>query len=82
MMLKNPDVSVSIQEKLGNSYTTDPITNLPRVINTWTNNSFQVGENDNSISWIEKVNILEDVIFSNLDAKHYYYIIFHICKHI
>jgi hypothetical protein len=74
MMLKNPSVNESVRRKLANSYSTDPITNLPRVIGTWTDNSFQIDEIGGNVSWIEKVNILEDIIMSNLNKSKYYII--------
>lgn len=74
MMLKNPSVNESVRRKLANSYSADPITNLPRVIGTWTDNSFQIDESGRDVSWIEKVNILEDIIMSNLNESKYYII--------
>ncbi len=74
MMLKNPTVNENIKVKLGNSYSTDPITNLPRVIGTWTDNSFKISGADREVSWIEKVNILEDIIMNNLNESQYYII--------
>jgi hypothetical protein len=82
MMLKNPNINSDVRDSLGLSYDLDPITRLPRIVKKWTDSNFEVLEigkkeyaNSQIIPWIEKVNILEDIIIEHLDSS-YYYIIF------
>jgi len=82
MMLRNPLINSSIQEILNLSYEPDKITALPRQISQWTSNQFEVlettnpsrvkGNNLTEISWISKVDILEDTILQHLDDSKYY----------
>lgn len=77
LMLRNNYINCQVRDSLSLSYTTDPITNLPVVISNWTNDSFKIPhdiQQPTSLSWIEKVNILEGVIQKNLDSSKYYII--------
>lgn len=81
MMLKNPNINSDVQASLSRSYTVDPIVGLPRIVEKWTSNEFVVSEigkdsnnNSPSISWIQRVNILEDIIINNLDESSYHVI--------
>lgn len=81
MMLKNKNINSEVRDSLGHSYDLDPITRLPRIVKKWTDSSFEVSEigkkeqsTSLSIPWIEKVNILEDIIIENLDSSSYYII--------
>jgi len=76
-MLRNDNINSKVREKLSLSYTSDPISNLPVVISSWTNNNFEVSNafvKSDNLSWIEKVNILESIIQNNLDKSNYYII--------
>jgi hypothetical protein len=83
MMLRNQKISREIQESLNYSYVPDKITLLPRQINEWTSDSFDVLPVANSSSsratrksegfpWITKVDILEEIIMNHLDNSKYY----------
>ncbi len=82
MMLKNPNIKSDVRESLSLSYNIDPITRLPRIVQKWTDADFEVLEigkkgslsKHSNISWIEKVNILEDIIVEHLDQSSYYVI--------
>lgn len=82
LMLKNTKIKSDVRESLSLSYSIDPITRLPRIVQTWTNTDFEVLEIGNkgmskaksAISWIERVNILEDIILEHLDDSNYYII--------
>jgi len=77
LMLKNENINSQVRESLSLSYSTDPITNLPVIISSWTNSDFKIengAQQPNNLSWIEKVNILENIIQKNLDNSNYYII--------
>jgi hypothetical protein len=81
MMLRNPQISSHVRESLSHSYDLDPIAQLPRIVEQWTSNSFQVEPltekkvfETNSIPWINRVNILEDIILAHLDESSYHVI--------
>lgn len=74
LMLKNNNINSQVRDSLSISYDTDPITNLPVIISNWTQDNFKIGGEQNKISWIEKVNILEGIIQKNLDDARYYII--------
>lgn len=81
MMLKNNNINESVREELSLSYNPDPITNLPIAVEEWTSIEFEIIDsnksfksNSKSISWIEKVRILEGIITKNLDNSIYYVI--------
>ena len=81
MMLKNPNINSDVRESLSLSYDLDPITRLPRIVEEWTSNDFEVLAIGNkgikkslTLSWIQRVNILEDIITANLDNSSYHVI--------
>jgi len=81
MMLKNNNINENVREELSSSYSQDPITSLPIAVEEWTSNEFKIIDsnkssesNSKSISWIEKVRILEGIITKNLDDSSYYVI--------
>jgi hypothetical protein len=81
MMLKNQNISSDVRDSLGLSYDLDPITRLPRIVKKWTDSNFEVLEigkkeytNSQIIPWIERVNILENIIIEYLDSSNYYVI--------
>lgn len=77
LMLKNNKINSQVRDSLSLSYSTDPITNLPVIISCWTNSDFRIENGTQqtiNLSWIEKVNILENIIQKNLDNSNYYII--------
>src|SRR6185312_5194039 len=57
LMLRNDNINSQVRESLSFSYTSDPITNLPVVISSWTNDNFKVphdAHQSGNLSWIEK----------------------------
>ena len=87
MMICNEGISSSLRAELAKAYGTDPITSLPRTVNTWTKKDFSLSlagvinakfTNEapelEKLSWIERVNILEDIIMGHLDKSSYYII--------
>lgn len=81
MMLKNPKINSDVRESLSLSYDLDPITRLPRIVEEWTSNEFEVLEigkrrvaKSSPIPWIERANILEDIITANIDDSSYHVI--------
>ncbi len=81
MMLKNQNINSDVRESLSLSYDIDPITRLPRIVKKWTDNEFEVLEigrasnkNSQQTNWIERANILEDIILVHLDNSNYYVI--------
>lgn len=85
MMLQNQSISVSAREKLDKVFGNSDLT-LDRKINKWTAREFEIGalsfsvkigaspENQTDSSWIDRANILEDFILSNIDGSRYYVI--------
>lgn len=84
LFIKNHNIDSLLRDKLEQIYSDDPIISLPRTISRWTGKSFDVGilgnklakggnqtliENDNT--WIERVQILENLILENLDDCSY-----------
>lgn len=87
MMITNEGINSELRSELNKFYGTDPITSLPRTVQYWTKKeiSFSLGgilkggfvkENPEleKLSWIERVNILEDIIMQYLDNNAYYII--------
>lgn len=87
MMITNENIESSLREELVKSYGKDPITSLPRTVSNWTKKDFSLSfpgvatakiTNESpeleKLSWIERVNILEDIIMNYLDESSYYII--------
>lgn len=82
MMLKNPNIKSDVRDSLSLSYDLDPITRLPRIVQKWTEVDFEISEigkqsttlKSSGMTWIDKVNILEDIIVEHLDDSSYYVI--------
>ncbi len=81
MMLKNPKINSDVGDSLSLSYDIDPISGLRRIVEEWTSNEFEILEigkkrisKSSSIPWIERVNILEDIITAHLDDSSYHVI--------
>lgn len=87
MMIKNEGIDSSLRSELDKFYGTNPITSLPRTVQYWTKKevSFSLAgvlkgnfarENPElaALSWIERSNILEDIIMQYLDDSKYYII--------
>ena len=90
MMLKNPKINSDVRDSLSLSYDVDPISGLTRIVEVielrrnveeWTSDEFEVLElgkkrigKSSSIPWIERVNILEDIIVNHLDDSSYHVI--------
>lgn len=87
LMGTNQKVEESTREALNKLYNPDPLRSLSRRLNRWTSAGFGVeiagfGTNldigresiPNDISWFERVNILEDIIFKYCDDSQYFII--------
>lgn len=85
MMAKNQSISQEIRDPLEKLYAPEPVSSLQRWIRKWTANDFaltilgtggKIGfkEAVDSSSWIEKVEILEDIIAKHIDESTYYII--------
>lgn len=83
-MIVNENIDSQIREKLVNVYGEKKIRSLARTISQWTSASFNFkilgqgltlkggkSENPNEISWIDKVEILEDLILEHIDDSKY-----------
>ena len=42
MMLKNPNINSEVRDSLSLSYDVDPITRLPRIVQEWTKDDFEI----------------------------------------
>lgn len=87
LMVQNEKIDSSVRSRLGEIYKPDPIRSLSRTISQWTSKEFGatifgIGgslkvdkrENNQSSSWIERVNNLEDIILQNCDNSNYFII--------
>ena len=86
LMVKNENIDGKAREILGKLYPSDPIKSLSRLIDKWTTKEFGASvlgtggnvkiERDFSqfskLSWIEKTNILEDIIDEYIDESKYF----------
>ena len=84
LMINNQNINLEIRNKLEEIYSADPGHSLPRSIKRWVSGglSFKalgygagatagVNYTDNTIPWIERVEILEDLIYNNIDKSSY-----------
>jgi len=84
LFIKNNNIDSLLRSRLEKVYSDDPIVSLPRTVTRWTSQSFDVGilgnkiakagnqtfiENDNT--WMERVQILENLIINNIDNCSY-----------
>lgn len=79
LMIKNERINPTIRQKLESAYSLDP-NGLSRMIKKWTAADFKLPwfsmggkreEYENNLSWIDKVEILEDVIKNHIDDSSY-----------
>lgn len=86
MMVRNNAVDVNVRELLAKYYNTDPIKSLSRLVDKWTAKGFGVDimgsglnvewdRGKDEATWIDKTNILEDIINSYLDDSKYFIVI-------
>lgn len=85
MMAKNQAIDPTVQVPLAKLYAPEPVDSLHRWIKKWTANDFslqilgtggKVGykEDNQSVSWIDKVDTLETIIANYIDGSTYYVI--------
>lgn len=85
LMTTNENIDSSIRNELAKLYPKNDVKSLARTISNWTSaefgatvlgngGSFKFSKENNSnpIPWIEKVNILEDIILNYCDESEYY----------
>lgn len=84
MMLRNENIENNVRDALSKIYDSDPIKSLERLVDKWTKKDFGIsvlgtgfnlgGERTPhmDISWIDKVNILEDLLTNHLDDSKYF----------
>jgi hypothetical protein len=79
LMLANGGIDEDVRLKLSSSYKKDLLTELPRKIEKWTSNSFNIPNIPNSdidqLDWTQKVYLQEDIIKSYLDKSKYFILI-------
>lgn len=84
LMIKNENIPFETREKLNSLYKNDIKNSLSRTLKNWISSSFGIQILGNGIDlsiqqdttkndkpWIERVNILEDFLFQNLDLNSY-----------
>lgn len=84
MMIENQNINSDLRMKLEKVYGNDPVTSLQRTISKWTSKNFEFSilgtgvaggrtqnEMSNDVPWIERVEILENLIQQNLDDSSY-----------
>ena len=87
LMVKNENIDGAIREKLSKIYADDPVKSLPRTISQWTGGNFDLQVfgtgvklsptkscTDNVTPWIDRVEVLEDIISKYLDDSSYFII--------
>ncbi|NTW45165.1 MAG: hypothetical protein HGB14_12235 [Anaerolineaceae bacterium] len=87
LMMTNTNIDSKTRSQLKSVYGTDPKTSLARTISRWTSGGFslsilgsgggvEAGKDisENTTSWIERVEVLEDLIVSRIDDSSYYII--------
>jgi len=87
LMVCNESIDSNVRSELAKIYSPDPINSLARAVERWTQKSFGVeilgcGGSlaiskeyaNNEITWIERTNILEDIIVQYCDDSIYYII--------
>lgn len=85
LMAKNENIDGILRDKLSKIYPDDPVQSLPRTINQWTGGNFDfqvLGTGlkiaptkscaENLTPWIQRVEILEDIIGQYLDDSSYF----------
>jgi hypothetical protein len=85
LMVSNENIDSQIRSELAKLYPKNDVKSLARVISNWTSAEFGASvlgnggsfkfskeENKNTIPWIDKVNILEDIVFNYCDNSEYY----------
>lgn len=79
LMLNNENINEDVRIRLGSIYQRDILTELPRKIEKWTSESFNIPNITNSdvdvISWMQKTYIQEDIIKEYIDDSTYYILI-------
>lgn len=87
MMIKNNAIDSSILHELKKIYNVSAKESLSRMVETWTATDFGVEvlgvglsgrreiRNPREMTWIEKCNILEDIILEHLDSSKYFVIV-------
>ena len=87
LMSKNENIDGDLRGKLSKIYPDDPLKSLPRTINQWTGGNFDLQVlgtglkvsptktcSENITPWIQRVEVLEDIIGEYLDDSSYYII--------
>ena len=87
MMVKNENIDSGIRDSLSKIYAEDPIKSLPRTITKWTSGDLDLSVlgsgikistskncQDNVTPWIQRVEILEDIIAKYIDRASYFVI--------
>ncbi|GAA4298221.1 P-loop ATPase, Sll1717 family [Nibribacter koreensis] len=85
LMVQNENIDLSVRRELEKIYPKSSVKSLARTISNWTSAEFGANvlgnggtfkfskeQKNNPIPWIEKVNILEDIIFEYCDNSEYY----------
>lgn len=83
-MMKNENIDFEIREKLIKIYSSDPEASLSRSISRWVSGKFSLNvleygigieggkeNNENKTTWIDRVEILEDLIYNYCDDSNY-----------
>jgi|AntAceMinimDraft_16_1070373.scaffolds.fasta_scaffold06090_3 hypothetical protein len=84
LLIDNENIDPDIRKKLGKIYGSDPVTSLSRSIVHWTNKSLNLSvlgtgisgsvhrsESGNGTPWIERVDILEQILLRYIDDSKY-----------
>jgi Cdc6-like AAA superfamily ATPase len=85
MMARNSNIDSDLRNHLVKLYPDDQIDSLPKAITRWTNAKFKISflgsgaeiglerkDPENDSSWIDKVNILENILYKYLDKSQYF----------
>lgn len=79
LFLDNSKITEDVRIKLSGSYKKDNLTELPRKIEKWTSEKFDLPNITNSdidiINWIQKIYLQEDIIKEHIDNSAYYILI-------
>ena len=87
MMIKNENIDSIVRNNLSKIYTDDPLKSLPRTISNWASGNIDLtilgsglkistaqSCNHNTTPWIQRVEILEDIIGKYIDDSSYFII--------
>lgn len=87
MMVKNENIDSTVRDSLSKIYSEDPIKSLPRTISKWTSGDIDLtilgsgikistskSLQKNVTPWIQRVEILEEIIASYIDNSSYFII--------